>query len=177
MGIGARGSDMSEALKGRLVEAMQREVVPCCETLWRKLDGLCESPIEIALGAAILMGMQMACVGSNDAMLLCDQQEEEKNSNKFFFLFMPQYSWRSFRIDWVIKIEKLRQPYVFIECDGHDFHERTADQAARDRSRDRAIQEADIPVLRFTGREIYRDVQACAGQAMDMCVTLFDRHK
>jgi len=47
--------------------------------------------------------------------------------------------------------------FLFVECDGHDFHERTKEQAEHDRSKDRAIQAAGIPILRFTGREIWRD--------------------
>ncbi|MGA4550599.1 DUF559 domain-containing protein [Methylorubrum aminovorans] len=52
--------------------------------------------------------------------------------------------------------------YAVVECDGHDFHERTKEQAARDRSRDRRLQEAGFRVFRFTGSELYRDPYACA---------------
>jgi len=57
---------------------------------------------------------------------------------------------------------------VVIECDGHDFHERTKEQAARDKSRDRALQAAGFRVLRFTGSEIYRDRKKCAEQVISM---------
>jgi very-short-patch-repair endonuclease len=53
---------------------------------------------------------------------------------------------------------------IAVECDGHDFHERTKEQAERDRSRDRALQLAGAFVLRFTGREIYRDAAVCAAE-------------
>jgi very-short-patch-repair endonuclease len=49
-----------------------------------------------------------------------------------------------------------------VECDGHDFHERTKEQARRDRSRDRRLQQAGHRVFRFTGSEIYRDPLGCA---------------
>jgi len=48
-----------------------------------------------------------------------------------------------------------------VECDGHDFHERTKEQAARDRSRDRALQTGGYTVMRFTGSEIHRDPLKC----------------
>lgn len=51
---------------------------------------------------------------------------------------------------------------LLIECDGHDFHERTKEQAARDRSRDRAAQHEGLPILRFTGSEIWSDPMFCA---------------
>jgi len=54
-----------------------------------------------------------------------------------------------------------------VECDGHDFHERTKEQAARDRSRDRALQAAGYTVMRFTGSELYRDPMKCVREVLD----------
>lgn len=51
-----------------------------------------------------------------------------------------------------------------IECDGHDFHERTKEQARRDKNRDRVLASFGYHVLRFTGSEIWRDARACAAQ-------------
>jgi very-short-patch-repair endonuclease len=56
---------------------------------------------------------------------------------------------------------------LIVECDGHDFHERTKEQARKDRSRDRGGQLAGIPVFRFTGSELWRDALACAEQVHD----------
>ena len=53
---------------------------------------------------------------------------------------------------------------IVIECDGHDFHERTKEQAARDRSRDRELQRLGFKIMRFTGAEIWRDPWACVGE-------------
>ena len=51
---------------------------------------------------------------------------------------------------------------IAVECDGHAFHEKTKEQAARDKSRDRAIQSKGIYVMRFTGSEINKDPMKCA---------------
>ncbi|KRE07439.1 hypothetical protein ASE63_22330 [Bosea sp. Root381] len=56
---------------------------------------------------------------------------------------------------------------LVIECDGHDFHERTKEQAAKDRSRDRAASLAKMTVFRFTGAELWRDPWSCAKQVCD----------
>jgi len=64
--------------------------------------------------------------------------------------------------DWIC--EKWR--VVIVECDGHDFHERTKEQAARDRSRDRRASLSGFVVLRFTGSEIWKDPLGCAEQVM-----------
>jgi len=62
---------------------------------------------------------------------------------------------------------------VIVECDGHDFHERTKEQAARDRSRDRALQAGGFHVLRFTGSEIHREPLKCALEAIRLTERLF----
>lgn len=53
---------------------------------------------------------------------------------------------------------------LIVECDGHAFHERTKEQAARDRSRDREATLAGYDVFRFTGAELWRDAWGCADQ-------------
>jgi very-short-patch-repair endonuclease len=56
--------------------------------------------------------------------------------------------------------------WVVVECDGHQFHERTAEQAEHDRARDRAMTAAGYRVFRFTGREIQRDARRCANEVI-----------
>lgn len=46
---------------------------------------------------------------------------------------------------------------VAVECDGHDFHEKTREQAEADKRRDRDLQSIGWIVARFTGSEIFRD--------------------
>lgn len=62
---------------------------------------------------------------------------------------------------------------VVVECDGHAFHERTKDQAARDRSRDRAMTLAGYTVMRFTGSEIYNNLVGCILDAHYACWNLY----
>ena len=53
--------------------------------------------------------------------------------------------------------------FVVVECDGHDFHERTKKQAQHDKRRDRFLQAEGFPVLRLTGSEIWRSPIKTAG--------------
>lgn len=76
-----------------------------------------------------------------------------------------------YRADFVIRradnsdlAGRIMSPPVVVECDGHEFHERTKDQAARDKKRDRILQEEGFHVLRFTGSEIWKDAGGCARQ-------------
>ena len=55
-----------------------------------------------------------------------------------------------------------KYPWIIVECDGHDYHERTKEQAAHDKSRDRFLVAEGYRVMRFTGYEIYRDPLKCA---------------
>jgi hypothetical protein len=72
---------------------------------------------------------------------------------------------RSYRIDFVIYIKdrevclKNNRPKIYsiaVECDGHDFHEKTKEQAAHDKMRDRDLAEVFDLVLHYTGSEIYK---------------------
>lgn len=56
--------------------------------------------------------------------------------------------------------------WMVIECDGHDYHERTKEQAARDKKRDRFFASKGYKVLRFTGSEIWADPEAVAEEAL-----------
>jgi hypothetical protein len=56
---------------------------------------------------------------------------------------------------------------LIIECDGHEFHEKTKAQAARDKKRDRTLQSLGYVVIRFTGSEVYNDPIACAEEALE----------
>jgi hypothetical protein len=46
---------------------------------------------------------------------------------------------------------------LVVELDGHDFHERTKEQASRDKRRDRDLSAIGVPVIRFSGSDIYKD--------------------
>ncbi|MFL9582392.1 endonuclease domain-containing protein [Stenotrophomonas sp. AB1(2024)] len=56
---------------------------------------------------------------------------------------------------------------LVVELDGHEFHERTKEQAAKDRSRDRWMLAQGVTVIRFTGSEVWNDPFSCADQTAD----------
>lgn len=58
---------------------------------------------------------------------------------------------------------------VVVECDGHDYHERTKDQAKRDKQRDRDFTQNGFTVFRFTGSEIHNDALKCALEVIKFC--------
>jgi very-short-patch-repair endonuclease len=68
---------------------------------------------------------------------------------------------------WLLRLGTGEKP-IIVECDGHEFHERTKEQAEHDRKRDRRLTALGHKVLRFTGREIWRDPMKCATEALEL---------
>lgn len=56
---------------------------------------------------------------------------------------------------------------LIVECDGHDYHERTKKQAARDRRRDRVAALDGYDSFRFTGSELWSDPFGCADHVLE----------
>jgi len=78
-----------------------------------------------------------------------------------------------YRVDFLISIQipprnENNFKYIVVECDGHDFHERTKEQAKRDKSRDRDLQANGYIVMRFTGSEIWHSPLQCVSEVMRM---------
>jgi very-short-patch-repair endonuclease len=67
-------------------------------------------------------------------------------------------------VDWPSYREGAEVARIVVECDGHDFHERTKEQAASDRARDRDLTANGWLVARFTGSELYRSPGGCVGE-------------
>lgn len=81
---------------------------------------------------------------------------------------------KTYRVDFLVATTNAGtgQPIlVAVECDGHEFHSRTKEQAASDRQRDRALLSLGITTVRFTGSEIWRDASACADELLTIVYT------
>lgn len=93
------------------------------------------------------------------------------------FFALPALSWKltaqesvaQYRADFALRARFRAHVFrVAVECDGHDYHGRTADQAQRDRSRDREFVRLGWTPLRFTGRELVRDAGRCADEVIEV---------
>ena len=88
-------------------------------------------------------------------------------------LMRPEVVWHLFS---EVSIETYRVDYLFwderfslgvvVECDGHDYHERTKQQAAYDKARDRELVSRGLQVMRFTGSEIHHSAERCAHEVL-----------
>ena len=79
-------------------------------------------------------------------------------------LIYPHVCIGPYEIDFLIlhrDSNKVLHP-IAVECDGHQFHEKTKQQAEYDKRRDRYLALHGMVVFRFTGTEIKRDPGKCA---------------
>ena|SRR3990167_5735720 len=158
-------SDLSEATK-KLLDANIDDAVECaCDQYHYEFNKgllLCESHIEMHLLAALMF---IDGGYSNESVWIWDSLKNNKKPS-VQIVISPQYRIEKYRVDFAIFAEDFSDNvlHIVVECDGHDFHERTKKQAARDRSRDRRIQALGWKVMRFTGAEIHNDAMACANE-------------
>jgi len=82
----------------------------------------------------------------------------------------PEVQIGKYRADFVARVAHWRGGYCFgaIECDGHDYHDLTKEQASRDRKRDRAFQDLGLTILRYPGSDIWRSPLKCAADALNI---------
>jgi len=55
-----------------------------------------------------------------------------------------------------------------IECDGHDFHEKTKEQVKHDKQRERILLNNFSKVIRFSGSEIYNNTNKCVQETLEI---------
>lgn len=137
-----------------------------------------ESPIERLLFVGIDALVTQECAMCFGRIVLADgrrsiTEECAKEAQEFGALLL-QYQHRllDWRADFVLSAPSYSGRKIIIECDGHDFHERTKEQAAKDRSRDRSATAAGHRIFRFTGSEIYRDPLGCSRDALKHAIWL-----
>lgn len=122
-----------------------------------------ESPIERALLSALRWSVTLS------ADPACIKEDCERANDKRGIFLYQQATVLHYRADFLLgamSSPDAKPHWVVVECDGHEFHERTAEQAEHDRARDRAMTAAGYQVFRFTGREIQRDAGRCAAEVL-----------
>lgn len=117
----------------------------------------------------------MSLEDKSGLMLLCESPIERQLLQALFSAktpidgIVPQHHVGPYRLDFAVMGEGMRP--IGIECDGHDFHEKTKEQAARDKRRDRYFVGKGWRILRFTGSEIYKSPQSCVREIIKLAVT------
>jgi len=68
------------------------------------------------------------------------------------------------------KTHKIVEKKLIVECDGHDYHEKTKQQASKDKKRDRILKSVGYDVFRYTGSDIYQDSMECAEEVIKFII-------
>ncbi|VED60436.1 DUF559 domain-containing protein [Staphylococcus simulans] len=68
-----------------------------------------------------------------------------------------------------------RSTSLCIECDGHDFHEKTKQQVQKDKQRERDIISNGYTIIRFTGSEIFNSPIKCARETTRILEEMIER--
>ena len=127
-------------------------------SIWEQRIGQTDSPIEtLFLDAfcdlAVKEGFEVSRMSSAPA---------------FVIVVEPQRWIGNYRVDFLITYRYFGPVLqLVVECDGHEFHERTKAQARRDKKRDREI---GPKVYRFTGSEIHASPEVCAYEMLDLVI-------
>ena len=118
----------------------------------------CKSPIEVIFNFAYdLVSFSEGYVGFS----LLPQYEVATKANKYFvdFAFFAE------DVDGLVDVKNPNFKLA-IECDGHEFHEKTKDQVERDNEREYDLKMNGFDVLRFSGSQIYKNPFRCAWQTL-----------
>lgn len=136
------------------------------------------SPIEMAMLVALHLaaeqeGLRVFLGNGSLAMRNGDLHHGAMIGNPDHLVITPQVEIGKYRADFHLRYgdyavgqQGITEVQAILECDGHDFHERTKEQAQHDRKRDRVMQDLGFVVLRFTGSEIWSDPIDCAKQVL-----------
>lgn len=156
---------MRDVFKDGLARIVNRQVETATANR-NCIHSACESPIERQMADALIVCSMMEDVTQLQVFPLVLSLGEDAQ----YIAIVPQHTIGRYRVDFAVVISNHwigGRHQVVVECDGHDFHEKTKEQAARDKLRDRELLCLGWPVMRFTGSEIHRDAAKCAEQVVD----------
>ncbi len=120
------------------------------------INTYCKSPIEkIFYMAYCLMDFDIN-EGKYRYLTLYPQKEVNVGNKKYYLDFCFIAEDCGYESDYKLAIE----------CDGHDFHEKTKEQVIRDNERTLDLKMAGYDLLRFSGSQIYNEPFKCAAKTM-----------
>ena len=121
---------------------------------------LCQSPIEEIFAVAYDMRLITAGFPYTEVLGARPQAKIIANDNIYYADFLIEAQLRGcFRCDHEYKL--------VIECDGHEFHEKTKAQVEKRNKRDIDLKTAGYDVLHFSGSQIFKKPIECADQVFE----------
>jgi len=124
------------------------------------------SPIESIMGMALSIIHTVALDVYNDLNRMVYLVGGDSETDAYLWRIQRQAKIGKYKADFAVQCILCPGKTLIVECDGHDFHEKTKQQAAHDKKRDRFMTVSGYGVLRFTGSEIYRDPIGCVREVV-----------
>ena len=86
---------------------------------------------------------------------------------------------KKYRVDFLIPVWYKNQGGIcfIVECDGHNFHEKTKEQVKKDNERIRDLQKNNYEIIRFSGSEIYNGAYKCANEIKNIIMSKCNYNK
>lgn len=122
----------------------------------------CKSPIEIIMALALDIASIKMLGTLVNALYLETQVEINCGDKKYYADFC-------FDTD-TLDIDVIKPYKLVVECDGHEFHEKTKEQVARDNERDMNLKMNGYDVIHFSGSQIFNDPLKCAFEVIRLIV-------
>ena len=114
----------------------------------------CKSPIEQILYMALTVRL------FGNYFDIESQKEIIADSGKKYFADFAIFN---------VKDDNVYDLLLLVECDGHDFHEKTKAQVKRDNEREYDLRMSGYDILHFSGSQIYADPFKCADEILAYC--------
>jgi len=85
------------------------------------------------------------------------------------FLIKPQYKIGDYRVDFLVYYKSLehKEWSLIVEIDSHIWHGSKPEQFAKEKKRERELKKEGYNLMRFSGREIYRNVKKCVEEVLE----------
>lgn len=151
------------------------ELIANYEWLIKEID----SPIEKIMGAALFFttdGYNRLIFSDSESFIEENRKLAEIDPKHWGTSFASQVKIDKYKVDFLLATVCMgRVFFTAIECDGHDYHERTKQQASRDKKRDRFLIGKNIPTLRFTGSDLYNNSEECLEEITDYLCNQIDK--
>ena len=84
----------------------------------------------------------------------------------FKYWLNPQVEIGKYRVDFELVNHKDKK--IIVECDGHEFHQKSKQQVEKDNQRERDLKKLGYEVVRFSGSEIFKDAEKCVKDLLDI---------
>ena len=122
----------------------------------------CESPIEKMFYFSYQLYINAFVQNEKELYYIIPQYEIRTSKNKYRadFVFDTQ--------ECIIEDSDYKNDFkLVIECDGHEFHEKTKEQVQKRNERDLELKRLGYDVIHYSGSQIYKNSMKCAKEVFE----------